>query len=164
MADLQVGNNAGIAAVGNRNSLRATVTADGSNTVTVDDVTRLTAGMVVDIVNISSGAVLASARTLTNITSAGVLTYSGADATATTSHGIYLTGTYNTGPNKTNVNGGISDQEGFDLDYLDTIASMRARLIVINATYYTTARLNQMTFNDLMYAVRRNDAPTSIKA
>lgn len=164
MADLQVGNNVGVAAAGKQSTLLATVTADGANTVTVDSVTKLYAGMVVDIVNKSTGAVLASARTITNITSAGVVTYDGADVTATTAHGLYPTGTYGTGSNKTNVNGGYDDRAGFELDHTDTIASMRARLTAIDSGVYTTARLNQMTYNDMVYAIRRNDESASIKA
>lgn len=166
MADLQVGNAHGLPAVGGtQRGLLATVTADGANTVTVDSVRKLYAGLVIDIVHKTSGAVLASARTITNITSAGVVTYDGADAAATTSHGIYPTGVLpSSGPNKTNVNGGFSDQAGFDIDDLDTIASMRARLTAINGSIYTAARLNQMTYNDMVYAIRQNDFATSIKA
>lgn len=166
MADLQVGNVHGLPAVdGSDRGLLATVTADGANTVTVDGVTKLYAGLVIDIVHKTTGAVLASARTITNITSAGVVTYDGADVAATTSHGIYPTGVLpSSGPNKTNVNGGVSDQAGLDIDHLDSIASMRARLAAINGTYYTAAVLNQMTYNDLLYAIRLNDYPTSIKA
>jgi hypothetical protein len=42
------------------------------------------------------------------------------------------------------------------------IASMRARLTAISGTTYTTARLDTMTANDMMYAIRVNDEPTSI--
>ena len=162
MANLQVGNAHGFAAVGKQSTLLATVTADGVNTVTVDDVTKIHAGQQVDIVNISTGAVLASDRNISNITDAGVVTYSGADVTATTAHGLYPTGTYGDGSNKTNVNGGYSDQAGFKLDDLDTIASMRARLTAINSGEYTTAVLNRMTTNDMAYAIRLNDAESSV--
>lgn len=37
------------------------------------------------------------------------------------------------------------------------IASMRARLTAINPTSYTTARLDTMTANDMLYAIRLND-------
>lgn len=159
MADLQVGNNLGVAArAGNDRGLLATVTADGANTVTVDNLRKIYAGQVVDIVDKTTGAVLASARTITNITSAGVVTYSGADVAATTSHGLYPTGVLPTSsPSKTNQNGGYSDQAGLDIDDLDTIESMRARLTAINGTYYTAAVLNMMTFNDMRYAIRLND-------
>lgn len=39
----------------------------------------------------------------------------------------------------------------------DDVAGLRARLGVINAGFYTAARLNQMTKNDMLYAVRLAD-------
>lgn len=39
----------------------------------------------------------------------------------------------------------------------DDVASLRARLTAISSTTYTTARLNAMTKNDMVYAVRLND-------
>ena len=45
---------------------------------------------------------------------------------------------------------------------LKDVASMKARLTAINATTYTPERLNTMTYNDLIYAIRLNDEPTSI--
>lgn len=42
------------------------------------------------------------------------------------------------------------------------VAAMRARLTAINPTSYTSARLDSMTVNDLIYAIRLNDEPTSI--
>lgn len=160
MADLQVGNIHGIAAPsGNDRGLLATVTADGANTVTVDNLRKIYAGQAVDIVNKDTGAVLASNRTITNIADDGVVTYDGADVAATTDHGLYPTGVLPTSDtSKTNLNGGYSDQAGLDLDHLDTIESMRARLTAINSSYYTAARLNEMTYNDLLYAIRVNDA------
>lgn len=43
-----------------------------------------------------------------------------------------------------------------------SITALRARLTAINATSYTATRMNQMTVNDLIYAVRLNDDPASI--
>lgn len=60
------------------------------------------------------------------------------------------------------VNGGASAGAGFnDADQL-TINAMRARLTAISGTSYSAARLNQMTYNDMIYALRVHDAPTSI--
>lgn len=42
-------------------------------------------------------------------------------------------------------------------------AAMRTRLAAINGTYYTTARLNSMTENDLTYALRLADDAAGIK-
>lgn len=80
---------------GNQTGALCAVTADGSNTVTVDSVQYLRVGMVIDIVNASTDAVLASARTITAINSSTkVVTYDGADATATTSHRLVRTGNW----------------------------------------------------------------------
>lgn len=43
------------------------------------------------------------------------------------------------------------------------VGAMRARLAVLNAAYYTDARLNGMTKNDLVYAVRQLDDAAGIK-
>ncbi len=164
MADLQVGNRTGLTAVGGGklNALLATVTADGVNTVTVDSPRKLYAGMAVDIVHKTTGVVLATNRTITDITSAGVVTYSGADVTATTSHGLFPVGGF-TGSSKSNVNGGAADQAGYTNPDLASISSMRARLTAISSGYYTAARLNTMTYNDMVYAIRLNDNVASIK-
>lgn len=37
---------------------------------------------------------------------------------------------------------------------MSTITDMRARLIAINGTYFNTERLNAMTMNDMIYALR----------
>lgn len=36
----------------------------------------------------------------------------------------------------------------------DTVAELRSRLTTLNSTSYTTARLEQMTKNDMIYALR----------
>jgi hypothetical protein len=36
----------------------------------------------------------------------------------------------------------------------DTIADIKARLTALNATSYTAARMQTMTYNDLVYALR----------
>jgi len=43
------------------------------------------------------------------------------------------------------------------------ITAMRARLNAINATTFTAARLNTMTENDMLYAIRMNDDAAGIK-
>lgn len=67
--------------------------------------------------------------------------------------------------NKTNVSGntGTDPKAGhFDTDYA-SIASMRARLTTLNGAYFTAARLNTMTYNDLIYAIRLADSTDTIK-
>lgn len=44
-----------------------------------------------------------------------------------------------------------------DNDNLDTIATMKARLAAVDEDYYTEARLNNMTMNDMVYAIRVAD-------
>lgn len=43
------------------------------------------------------------------------------------------------------------------------ITAMRARLAAINATTFTAARLNTMTENDMLYAIRMFDDKAGIK-
>jgi len=42
------------------------------------------------------------------------------------------------------------------------VSSLRARLTAINSTTYTTARLDKMTKNDMVYAVRVSDESAGI--
>lgn len=71
------------------------ITADGANTVTVTSVQYLRVGMIVDLVNKSTDAILASARTITAISAANIVTYNGADVTAVAgTHVVALTGNW----------------------------------------------------------------------
>ena len=68
------------------------------------------------------------------------------------------------GTQRSNLNGSTgAGTEHDDADYA-SIDALRTRLAAIDAGYYTAARLNTMTYNDMVYAVRRNDSPTTIKA
>lgn len=60
----------------------------------------------------------------------------------------------NTGPQNGFDDGSVND---------DSIATLRARLAVINAGYFTAARLNSMTYNDMIYAYRQADFPSTIR-
>lgn len=80
---------------GDGTGLLATVTADGVNTVTVSNSQLLEVGMQVDILTRATGATIALDRTITAInTLTNVVTYSGADATATAADGIYRQGNW----------------------------------------------------------------------
>ena len=46
---------------------------------------------------------------------------------------------------------------------LATIAAMRARLGAIDGTYYTSDRLDSLTYNDMVYAIRLADNPTAVR-
>ena len=62
-----------------------------------------------------------------------------------------------------NINGGDDASAGFNFAGNGlSITTIKARLTAINATTYTPARMNTMSLNDLIYALRREDAPTSI--
>lgn len=173
MARGQIGNNLGVAAV-DPGPIVAEITADGINTVTVSaaNARKLRVSQTIDIVNKSTGAVLASARTIDAITAAGVVTYSGTDEAAVPgTHAIYDSGDYTSYPptgafarkGYTNFNGGPGPGIGFAMNQALTIDEMRARLKVIAATTYTDAELDKMTYNDMIYALRVNDAAGSIK-
>jgi hypothetical protein len=82
-------------AFGAQTGALAAVTADGANTVTVDSVQYLRVGMRVDLVDSTNDAVLASNRTVSAINATTkVVTYSGADATATANHRLCRTGNW----------------------------------------------------------------------
>src|SRR5215813_13087341 len=106
MARAQVGNIHGYAAADGQGFL-ANITADGVNTVTVDDTVGIPVGANVDLINKNTGAVLASNRQITNLTSAGVLTYGGADVAAVPGTTIVVpTASGVTPGNISNLNGG----------------------------------------------------------
>lgn len=56
----------------------------------------------------------------------------------------------------------FSAQTGLDQDR-SNVGALRAYLAGANAGYYTTARLNQMTKNDMMYAARQQVDSAGIK-
>jgi hypothetical protein len=165
MPDHQIGTTQGVQAVSNPLTalLLSEITADGANTVTISDLSKIVVGQQIDLINKSTGAVLAATRQVTNLTSAGVLTYDGADAVAVPgTHGVYPVGAA-APTSRSNQNGGRSDRAGWRDASLQTIQTMFDRLQVVDATYYTTARLLTMTYNDLVYAIRQADAAGSIK-
>lgn len=69
-------------------------------------------------------------------------------------HGVAARG----GTGNTNINGGDNDGAGYNDADLLSIDAMRSRLAAIDGSYYTTAMLNSMTTNDMVYAIRQNDA------
>jgi hypothetical protein len=81
---------------GNQTGELAAVTADGANIVTVNTVQFLRINMVIDIVKITTNAILAETRTITAINAATKeVTYSGADVTATAEHRLVRHGSWN---------------------------------------------------------------------
>lgn len=63
----------------------------------------------------------------------------------------------------TNLSGTDLANTGFSDADLLSIAAMRSRLATIDAGLYTAAYLNGMTYNDMVYAIRLNDHPQTIK-
>lgn len=57
--------------------------------------------------------------------------------------------------------GGRSNNLANSLNY-NSINAMRTRLQTVNAGYYTNARLDQLTVNDMIFAVRNVDDATTI--
>lgn len=69
--------------------------------------------------------------------------------------------------NFTNSRKATADMGGGDADIATpanyaSIDAMRTRLIAVDAGYYTTAKLDEMSVNDMVYAVRSHDDGTSI--
>lgn len=80
---------------GNGTGTLAAVTADGSNTFTVDTVQYLRVGMRIDLVDSTNDTVFMTNRTISGINpTTKVVTYSGADVTATTNHRVCRTGNW----------------------------------------------------------------------
>lgn len=57
---------------------------------------------------------------------------------------------------QTSKAGSASSSLSTPANYAD-INAMKTRLAAINAGYYTAARLNQMSKNDMIYALRKAD-------
>lgn len=99
---------------GNGTGLMASVTADGVNTVTVDNIQYLEIGMLIDIRTRSTGAVVAAARNITNINeSTKVVTYDGADVAAAGTEGLYRMDNFASGLSR--------ELSGFEAIFSDTL-------------------------------------------
>lgn len=59
--------------------------------------------------------------------------------------------------------GGNNRSGEFTESNLATISDMRTRLDAIDSGYYTADRLNKMTYNDMVYAIRLNDHASKVK-
>jgi hypothetical protein len=172
MAETQVGNILGVTQVGiGIAGTGGAISADAANTVTVTNPQAVRVGASYDIVNATTGAVLASNRQVTSVTSAGVVTYGGADVAAVpgthilvpTGYAVPVAAASNP---YVNINGGSDASHGFDIApsvTLDTIGNMREYLLSLALPAYTVQRLNSMTYNDLVYACRQQIAPAGIK-
>lgn len=62
------------------------------------------------------------------------------------------------------INGGDDLLAGWNDGALQaSTSSIRTRLAAFNGALYTTAYLDSLTFNDMVYALRLADAPATIK-
>lgn len=50
--------------------------------------------------------------------------------------------------------GATSTHGQAEINNMTSVSAMRTRLAALDGTYYTTARLNNMTRNDMVYALR----------
>jgi hypothetical protein len=62
-----------------------------------------------------------------------------------------------------NANGNPVAAGSGDASNYASVAGLRARLTAIDSTYYSSARLDKLTKNDMVYAVRQNDDAAGIK-
>lgn len=69
----------------------------------------------------------------------------------------------NKGQDVGNANGNPVAAGASDSSNYSTVAGLRARLIAVNAGYYTATLLNKMSKNDMVYAVRQADDSAGIK-
>lgn len=162
MANQQIGNKLGIPALGFGGTILGNISADGANTVTVDRTQAISVGDNIDIINKTTGAVLASQRQVTGLTSAGVLTYSGGDVAAVPGTHVVVSGGAGAPTGPVSLSGGASESSGFVLPGSGSIAGMRARLTAFNASTYSSSVLDTMTENDMIYALREIEAVGSI--
>jgi hypothetical protein len=152
---------------GDGSGLMATVTADGVNTVTVDNIQYLEVGQLVDIRTRSNGAAIAAARTITAINeSTKVVTYSGADATATAADGIYRQDNYLAGVKREPSGFGIIVNDTSILHTLDPALEPAWKGIIRNnpqGTGGTPRALSEGVMIEAMDAVRtKGSRPTAI--
>jgi hypothetical protein len=158
----QLGNVHGVAQPGTQSNLLASVTADNGtdNIVNVDSLANLKVGDVIDILHRTTGVATAGAtnRTITNLKNNGgtfEVTYSGADVDPTNAYGLYYTGTFGEKDDTTNLNGGRNNQEGLTIPELLSVEAAKTFLTAYSSSEYTTDRFNNMTWNDIVYAVRQ---------
>lgn len=171
MARTQLGNSIGVAARGQEAPAIALVTGNGGATfvtVAIADGRKFCVDGVTlyDFVTVATGVVKAAARLIVVLQQVGgslFIQYGGADApTLGVGDGVYAAGEWAVnGPS--NLNGGSREMRGLrTYGSYDSIRSMRDRLQALNSSYYTTARLDGLTSNDLVYALRLAEAPGSI--
>lgn len=137
-ASVELGNGLGVTTAGDRekfDAIACEITADGANTFTADSVKALRVGDKIQVRTKTTDAILGE-RNITVINpTTRVVTYDGADmAVVAGTHGVYKPDFFHMNVPGKNM--------------------LRQLLKNINATYYTDARLNGLTQNDMIYAAR----------
>lgn len=86
-----------------------------------------------------------------------------ADARIGNTLGVAAANVDNGGATRSNLNGSGSAQAlEFNTSDYQTIFAMKIVLATADAGYYTAARMNKMTYNDMVYAVRVLNDPETI--
>lgn len=153
---------------GDSTGLLAKVTADGANTVTVDNAQYLEVGMNVDIRTRSNGAAVATARTITNIVPtvepAATVTYDGADVAATVAEGLYREGNYLAGTKREPAGLELIVNDTDTLHTLAPATEPKWKAIVKNnpAGAGTNRALSEGLMIETADAVRKNGGKTSV--
>lgn len=170
MPTIQLGNNIGVAARAADNQHIGVVAANGgANAISILTAaaepilnwSKMKQNMLIDCAS-PAGVVRFTNRLVVYIINNGSMSYSGADApTVAAGDLIYVAGAI-TKNQPSNTNGGVSAMRGFRLEGAFTLGDIRDRLNEINPTYYTSTRMDQLTYNDLIYALRLAEAPGSI--
>lgn len=173
MADLMLGNTIGVTSVGNPDSKLTEVSADVANGFLVGagaDIHKFYLNQPIIFRVKTTGAVFGTtARLVTGITNLGVVNYDGADVTLVPgTHAVYddCMGVASTSVGsdvRSNQNGGPSARRGFTITPFGDLESLRSYLAGLDVGYFTAARLDKMTLNDMVYAVRARSYPSTIK-
>lgn len=140
--------------------VRATVTADAANTVTVDTVQYLEVDMMIDIYAADLTTVQASNRMITAInTSTKVVTYNGADVSATTGAGSVVVRTGNINREMTGI-GAIVKDTGTLYNVDPTVVPLWKS--VVNANGGTPRALTEALMIKVVDDVRTNGGETTV--
>jgi hypothetical protein len=146
---------------GDSTGLMASVTADGANTVTVNNIQYLEVGQQIDIRTRTTGAPIAVDRAITAINeTTNVVTYDGADVTATATEGIYRKDNFSGGTSRELSGFGTIFSATTPLHGLDPATQSRWKATV-NANGGTNRPLSEGLMITICDAVRTKGGKTS---
>lgn len=152
---------------GDGTGLLAKVTADGANTVTVDNIQYLDEQLRVDILTRSNGATVGLARLITAVNeTTNVITYDSTDITATTNEGLYREGNFLAGTKREPSGFGNILDDTSVLHGVDPAVQRKWKSVVRNnpAGAGTTRALSEGIMIELCDAIRTKSGkrPTCI--